>query len=244
MATNEGGVTHLGQRWEIRHSIWMLWIFTLGFFNWVGFLYVGIRSRNQAWVAWGAFYSVPFILAMIFAERNQAIMSNVVVPLTVILGVAGIVHAFRIRPHYLRRLAARQRGGARPGTTFYPSEQRRQSPPASGVPAVEPPPTSSSVDHSPAADPQRTAATTSRPDMALDLNRATEGELASLPGVGPVLAKRAVAVRAERAGFGSVDELGHVLDLKPHVVERLRPLLTVGPRPEQTGGRTGRLVDF
>ncbi len=245
MAASDAGVTGRSKRWEFLHSIWMLWMLTLGFFNWVGFLYVGIRTRKPRWVAWGAFYSLPFILAMLFAERSQAVMDTLVIPLTLILGVAGIVHALRIRPEYLRRLAARQGGGAARAETFYPPEQRRQMEPASGVPAVEPSPTSSSVNHRPVATHQQTAATISSPSIALDLNGATERELSSLPGVGPVLAKRAVAERAQRGGFGSVDEFGHILDLKPHVVERLRLLLTVGPRPAQTGAaRTGRVIDF
>ena len=245
MATNDGGITGRGLRWERLHSIWILWTFTLGFFNWIGFLYVGIRVRRLAWVAWGAFYSTAFIFAMLTVDANPPLFELIGTPLTLILGIAGIVHAFRIRPEYLKRLAAQQGAGARPSESFYPQEQRRQEQLSSAVATAGPSPTVPSVDHVPTPVPRQAASTTSGSGMALDLNGATERELASLPGVGPVLAKRAATERAQRGGFSSVDELGQVLGLKPHVVERLRPLLTVGPRPQQSGaGRTGRLIDF
>jgi hypothetical protein len=57
---------------------------------------------------------------------------------------------------------------------------------------------------------------------------------------------RAVEERESRGGFSSVDEFGHALELKPHVVERLRPRLLVtrpaAPRPQSRP--SGRVVDF
>jgi hypothetical protein len=32
-------------RWWWRHSAWILWTFTLGFMNWLGFVYVGVRDE-------------------------------------------------------------------------------------------------------------------------------------------------------------------------------------------------------
>jgi Helix-hairpin-helix motif len=58
----------------------------------------------------------------------------------------------------------------------------------------------------------------------LDVNRATEGELADLPGVGPALASRIVAVRP----FADVDDLRRVRGMRRATFDRLRPLLAVG----------------
>lgn len=44
-------------------------------------------------------------------------------------------------------------------------------------------------------------------DGLLSLNRATPGELESLPGVGPVLAERIVSFREESGGFETVEDL-------------------------------------
>ncbi len=44
----------------------------------------------------------------------------------------------------------------------------------------------------------------------LDLNRATEEELASLPGIGPELARRIAEYRQANGGFASVEEIMEV----------------------------------
>ncbi|MCK6523848.1 ComEA family DNA-binding protein [Myxococcota bacterium] len=64
---------------------------------------------------------------------------------------------------------------------------------------------------------------------ALDLNRATAVELEALPGVGPALAGRIVALRGERGGFRSVQELDDVRGIGPTTLQKLRPLVTVRP---------------
>ena len=61
----------------------------------------------------------------------------------------------------------------------------------------------------------------------LNLNRATENELDGLPGVGPVLAKRIVAYRAEHGNFGSVSELQKVSGIGPSKFTELRNFVTV-----------------
>ena len=49
------------------------------------------------------------------------------------------------------------------------------------------------------------------PDISpLDLNTATEEELAELPGIGAELAKRIAAYREEHGGFSSVEEIMEV----------------------------------
>ena len=61
--------------------------------------------------------------------------------------------------------------------------------------------------------------------VPVDVNRASEVELAGLPGVGPALASRIVAARP----FTDVGELRRVRGLRRGTLERLRPLVTAGP---------------
>jgi competence protein ComEA len=56
----------------------------------------------------------------------------------------------------------------------------------------------------------------------LDVNSATAGELETLPGVGPVLARRIVEHRTARGGFRRVDDLLEVKGVGPRLLERLR----------------------
>lgn len=61
----------------------------------------------------------------------------------------------------------------------------------------------------------------------VDLNAASEQELESLPGVGPVLAGRIVQWRTDNGGFGSVEELQEVDGIGPATFEELRDEVTV-----------------
>ena len=61
----------------------------------------------------------------------------------------------------------------------------------------------------------------------LDLNLATEDDLAALPGIGPDRARRIARWRARHGRFAAVDDLADVPGIGPKTLERLRPSLTV-----------------
>jgi competence protein ComEA len=67
------------------------------------------------------------------------------------------------------------------------------------------------------------------PRTAVDLNRAGTAELDRLPGIGPVLAERIVSHRRLHGPFRRVSELRAVRGVGPRLLERLAPLVTVGP---------------
>jgi competence protein ComEA len=61
----------------------------------------------------------------------------------------------------------------------------------------------------------------------VNVNTATETELESLPGVGPVLAAAIIAYRTEHGPFPTVDALDDVSGIGPATLDQLRPLVTV-----------------
>lgn len=61
----------------------------------------------------------------------------------------------------------------------------------------------------------------------LDLNRASAGELESLPGIGTALAQRVIAFRASAGGFRRVDDLRAVKGIGAKKFDRLKSLVTV-----------------
>lgn len=66
----------------------------------------------------------------------------------------------------------------------------------------------------------------------IDLNTATQEQLQTLPGVGPVLAERIIAFRTEHGGFKSVEQLQEVSGIGEKRYAELKDLVQVaGPAP-------------
>jgi competence protein ComEA len=68
----------------------------------------------------------------------------------------------------------------------------------------------------------------------VDLNRATQDELESLPGIGAVLAQRVIAYRQTVGRFLAVEDLREVKGIGSKTFDRIKPLVTVA-RGEHKG---------
>ena len=66
--------------------------------------------------------------------------------------------------------------------------------------------------------------------------------IAKLPGVGLILAKKAVKLR-QTSQFESIEEFGEALGIKPHILEQIRPSVVISNR-ETKIQKGGRLVDI
>jgi hypothetical protein len=69
--------------------------------------------------------------------------------------------------------------------------------------------------------------------VSVDLNNASEKDLDSLPGVGPVTAKKIIDHRP----YQSVDDLAKA-GVAAKEIERIRPMVTVGKAPAKSLGRS------
>ena|SRR5438067_1651796 len=69
--------------------------------------------------------------------------------------------------------------------------------------------------------------TTGVPGAKINVNTATEPELETLPGVGPVLAQRIIDYRTQHGPFATVDALDDVSGIGPATLADLRDLVTV-----------------
>jgi competence protein ComEA len=70
-------------------------------------------------------------------------------------------------------------------------------------------------------------ATGAPPAALVNLNTASTAQLMELPGIGESRARAIVALRQQRGGFKSVDELRDVKGIGEKALEKLRPLVTV-----------------
>ncbi len=63
--------------------------------------------------------------------------------------------------------------------------------------------------------------------LALDPNQATAEDLAAIPGLGPVLARRLVEFREAHGPFTGLDDLLAVKGMGPKILEKIRPFMVI-----------------
>jgi hypothetical protein len=111
--------TSRGKRWELLHSLWIGWTFTLGFFSWVAFLYIGVRARKIRWVLWGLIYLIPFVYELAARASTKfwpstwdySWQGTAITVSYFVIGAVSVYHAFRVRKEYLVRLDSLLEGG-------------------------------------------------------------------------------------------------------------------------------------
>ena len=78
--------------------------------------------------------------------------------------------------------------------------------------------------------PQSTPAPRKSPTPGkVNINTAVPEELESLPNIGPALASRIIEHRTKNGPFKTIDDLADVPGIGDATLERLRPLITIGP---------------
>jgi hypothetical protein len=111
--------------------------------------------------------------------------------------------------------------------------------PSSRTPPKPSPPASAIPSHISVAVPDA---------IVVDVNNASEQDIAAMPGIGQILAKKAIKIRQTQGGFESIEQFAQCLGLRPHVVEQIRSRLVFGQLPTHTPGvvnkSSGRVVDF
>jgi DNA uptake protein ComE-like DNA-binding protein len=197
---------------------WWIVLAFVPFFNWLPFLYIGLRANHSAWKIWAAVYALATVLVI------ASDFSDFAFYLWAIAYLGGIVHVFLARGEYQRQMAAKRGVIAQPVT----------------VPAFQPA-VRSTVQ---AVDPVDEVLPSQQPSP-VDVNNASEDVIAAMPGIGSVLAKKAVSERQRRGGFRSVEDFGQALGLQPHIVERIRQMVVIANQPVQVEPETnqGRVVD-
>ena len=70
----------------------------------------------------------------------------------------------------------------------------------------------------------------------IDINKATEDELAQIPTIGLKIAKRIVEHRKTNGRFRSIDELRQIKDIGPNRFEAIKERVIIGEDKEQDIG--------
>jgi DNA uptake protein ComE-like DNA-binding protein len=193
---------------------WLLLVgLGFGITTWAAFLYIGLRARQRAWLAWSAVYGVLLVLfGVLEGPRHPSAAASAVGTLA-FLGawLGGTAHAAVVRNNVTRRTTR-----AADGTKLDAARQRIERR-AEGRRLI-------------ARDPRLAReAGVGRPDLAgsedfglIDVNHASPDALCRLPGISPETARRIAETREGVGFFKSADDLGINLDLPPAVVDEIR----------------------
>lgn len=254
MEPKKRGVTGRGLGWEFLNSLWILPAF-FPVLNSVSFFYIGFSAKQHKWVFLGCgfllctfFFSPPeFMLNILAAE----IWTNI----AMVSWLLGIILCFVFRKEYLIRRDLLLRTGGNKAkeralkdklTREYTEDalRARQAPAAqpTAQPYTQPVPQPYSQSApQPGPTPQPTPA--NAPGAQIDVNTCSEEELAALPGVNAVLAKKAVVRRSETGGFADLDEFLQFLAVKPHFAVQIRER-AVCSAPDRAQREQGRMLDL
>lgn len=242
-------LTSRGKKWEILNSFWIVFTFFM-IFAWISFFYIGTKVKQRKWIIWGVVYSLPLILMIttspsIVGDSFQ--LKNLVYGSIVGLWAGSIAHALFVRKEYLLRLDAYLNNEKTMDDKLKEQFAREyQVNPIKSAGSISPP--FQIASNSSAIDPQQAAPSSSPlgPSLLVDINNDPEETIASLPGVGIILAKKAVSLRLSKKSFNSIEEFAEELGLKPHIVEQLRPLVVINPLKEafENPGTPGRIIDY
>lgn len=218
------GYTNKGVKWELFQSIWVLFVFTpFGFLNWVSFFYIFARAKQKKWLIAGWIYFAIFLFTIL---SNGTPLFNAAMVLLIIGWGVSIVHALKVRPEFLIRLESIQQ------LKRAEIDQVRKS----------------LKNEYPETAAARTSQTDKQSERKIDINQASVEDIASIPQLGIILAKKAVAMREEIGGFSSIDHFGEQLGLKPHVLLKVEPYLSfskpVDRRDRKDENAEGRVLDI
>jgi len=176
------------------------------------FWYAGRRAGQPAWERAGWFWfgaSLLGYLGALFTKHFWSVAHPFALGEMFVAWAGAVIHALAIREEYVRRVHA-------VGSRVERSRQARLDAREARRIAREEPRLARELG---IGRPDRRGA---YDGGLVDVNHAPAGALEELPGVGPALAERITAARAQAAGFASVDELGELLELDGATVERIR----------------------
>jgi hypothetical protein len=89
--------------WERQHSLWMIWLLTLGALNGIAFLWIGYRVQERKWVIYGFLYLLPFMFLITLGLIDSSLAGFFFIVMIAVF-VGSLIHGFLVRRTYLWRL--------------------------------------------------------------------------------------------------------------------------------------------
>ncbi|MFC4802232.1 ComEA family DNA-binding protein [Neobacillus sp. GCM10023253] len=237
--------TDRGRKWEMLNSWWIIFTFLpIGMTSYIAFFYAGTKVKNKRWRIYGLVYLAIFLLAFIptYTEFEAMIF--------LALWIVPIIHAFKIRPAYLVQLDV-----LKANEKLYLDQEvtklRREAEAKFGKTQKPPQPKSEAranqqeASAAPMTPPIQPLFSNDQGIRKININLASEKEIATIPEVGIILAKKAVLKREELGGFESFEQFAQIMGLKEHTLEKMKQRLIFSETDHtDTHIHSGRVIDY
>lgn len=203
---------------KILYSWWVV----LSFFGyaWAGFLYIGFRTKTMRWIITGSIYSLIFFLRFgnfylwlaneklhLPYSQSEAFSNGVFIAYI----IASLIHSLISDPEFLLRMDILKKHRL-------DKKEMRAWKTASNI---------RRANHF--AKVNDFSAESQEPKGKININSCTESELAALPGVNTILAKKAMQYRLNAGSFSSVSAFVSYLHLRPAFADKLEKTAYAGP---------------
>ncbi|WP_102026760.1 ComEA family DNA-binding protein [Salirhabdus sp. Marseille-P4669] len=246
-------ITPFGKRWEIRHSIWMIWLFGIaGLTSFISFLYIGSRMKKVKWNIAALIYFI--CMAQYFFYGGDYDIDHIIFEISLVIALAAwvisIIHGFNARREYLRLLATKIIKDPYITTPPYLVKTRyfntKGPMEVNTIKKIKKKKKNVSI---PVADKEK--------PFMLPINKASLKDIASHPYISNVVARQIVDARKRVKTFESFAHLVQETNMKPHVIAKAKPYLIFDEKaqtkehpPEKQEEvkkkeySTGRIVDY
>lgn len=218
--------------WKLLNSAWILLSFIGG--AWIGFLIIGRKAKEPKWTKMGLIYAIALWGTLLIGVETP--ISNIGMCLYILTWMFSIVHSFIANKKFLicREILATTNQDELDKQKM--KEKIIQHYKEEGIITSAPNPQQNVEDRNFVSnnvhDKEKMVAvradnqSNNQEQCKLNINACTEKDLAILPGVSIVAAKKAIEYRNQQNGFKTVEEFYVIADIKPHFVIQLEDLIT------------------
>lgn len=90
---------------KILNSLWIIVSFIV-FFNGLGFVYIGSKTRNEKWIMEGCIYEIPWFLLLLGTGLFSNEAGTFIAGIGLLLVLASIIRSFLVNPRYHEALSS------------------------------------------------------------------------------------------------------------------------------------------
>lgn len=238
-----GKYTDRSMTWELLNSWWIILACT-PIFAPIAFFYIAAKAKNRLW------YIIAFVYITIEAFGLYMVdnYSNNWMNLVVVLYLIGIGVAIYLRKEYLIRLDMLKKVNVDRIATNNLRDKVAADLAKAGIATQNAIDHQVDIQHEFTQSQKEPTTTVPKNNSPIDINSCTVEDIANLPGVSLILAKKAVNYRQENNGFKSIDEFYGVVGLKPHFIAQVEGSIVCNTmtRTEKptNGSQAGRQLDL